>query len=33
MLSGIDYWAEAPVWEPATIAEATRSWFAMLERG
>jgi UDP-glucose 4-epimerase len=33
MLGGIDYWAEAPVWEPATIAEATRSWFAMLERG
>jgi len=33
MLAVIDYWREAPVWDPASIAEATRTWFAFLERG
>ncbi len=26
----IDYWREAPVWNPATIAEATKEWFEYL---
>ena len=30
MLDQIDYWREAPVWEPASIAEATKTWFAFL---
>jgi UDP-glucose 4-epimerase len=30
MLSCIDDWREAPVWEPASIAEATREWFTYL---
>ena len=30
MLDSMDYWAEAPVWTPAAIAEATRDWFAYL---
>jgi UDP-glucose 4-epimerase len=33
MLANIDYWREAPVWDPASIAEATKTWFAFLERG
>jgi UDP-glucose 4-epimerase len=32
MLANIDYWREAPVWDPATIAEATKGWFAVLGR-
>jgi UDP-glucose 4-epimerase len=32
MLENIDYWREAPVWEPSSIAEATRNWFAFLDR-
>jgi UDP-glucose 4-epimerase len=31
MLKGIDYWREAPVWDPASIKEATKNWFAFLE--
>jgi len=31
MVKNIDYWRHAPVWEPASIAEATRNWFAFLE--
>jgi UDP-glucose 4-epimerase len=31
MLENIDYWREAPVWDPASIAAATKSWFAFLE--
>jgi UDP-glucose 4-epimerase len=30
MLDNIDYWREAPVWEPASIAEATTDWFKCL---
>jgi UDP-glucose 4-epimerase len=30
MLKNIDYWREAPVWDPASIEQATRTWFAML---
>jgi UDP-glucose 4-epimerase len=30
MLRRIDYWREAPVWDPASIERATRTWFSML---
>ena len=30
LLKYIDYWREAPVWTPETIAEATRDWFRYL---
>lgn len=30
MLKNIDYWRSAPVWEPSSIQDATRTWFAML---
>ena len=30
MLTRIDYWREAPVWDPASIERATKTWFAML---
>jgi UDP-glucose 4-epimerase len=30
MVARIDYWREAPVWDPASIEAATRTWFAML---
>jgi len=30
MLKNIELWRDAPVWDPASIQEATRSWFAML---
>jgi UDP-glucose 4-epimerase len=30
ILANIDYWREAPLWDPATIAEATRTWFELL---
>jgi UDP-glucose 4-epimerase len=33
MLAVIDYWREAPVWDRASIAEATKTWFAFLEKG
>ena len=32
MLKVIDYWRDAPVWTPETIAEATKDWFAYLGR-
>ncbi|WP_374631502.1 NAD-dependent epimerase/dehydratase family protein [Ferrovibrio sp.] len=28
----IDYWREAPLWEPASIAKATETWFKYLGR-
>jgi UDP-glucose 4-epimerase len=30
MLEHIDYWREAPVWNPDSIAQATKDWFAYL---
>ena len=30
MLDNIDYWREAPLWDPASIAEATKDWFKYL---
>jgi UDP-glucose 4-epimerase len=32
MLKAIDYWRNAPVWTPDTIAEATKDWFTFLGR-
>jgi len=32
MIRNIDYWREAPVWDRASIEQATRTWFAMLSR-
>jgi len=30
MLSEITHWADAPLWDPSTIAEASKIWFAYL---
>jgi UDP-glucose 4-epimerase len=30
MLANIDYWREAPVWDPASIESATKTWFEFL---
>lgn len=30
ILDNIEYWRAAPLWEPETIAQATKAWFAML---
>jgi UDP-glucose 4-epimerase len=30
MLANIDYWRQAPVWDPTSISDATRDWFAYL---
>jgi len=30
MLDNIDYWRQAPVWDPDSIAEATKEWFEYL---
>jgi UDP-glucose 4-epimerase len=30
MVRNIDYWRQAPVWDPASIERATRTWFDML---
>jgi UDP-glucose 4-epimerase len=30
MIRHIEYWREAPVWDPASIEKATRTWFATL---
>jgi len=32
MRRNIDYWADAPVWDPASIATATKTWFDFLTR-
>lgn len=32
MLQNIDYWRDAPVWNSATIRDATRTWFDTLSR-
>jgi UDP-glucose 4-epimerase len=31
MVKRIEYWRQAPVWDPASIHEATRTWFSMLD--
>lgn len=30
VLDNIDYWSEAPLWNPDNIADATKTWFNML---
>jgi UDP-glucose 4-epimerase len=30
MLAAIDYWRDAPVWTPQSIATATADWFNYL---
>jgi len=30
MLQRIDYWSNAPVWDPGSIQDATKTWFSML---
>ena len=30
LLKHIEYWREAPVWTPDTIADATQDWFKYL---
>jgi UDP-glucose 4-epimerase len=32
ILENIEYWREAPVWDPTSIAEATSDWFTYLGR-
>jgi UDP-glucose 4-epimerase len=31
MLKNLDYWRKAPVWDPVSIAGATKNWFTFLE--
>ena len=31
MIENINYWRQAPVWDPVSIASATKNWFAFLE--
>jgi len=33
ILAEIDYWRDAPLWEPTSIAQATKTWFEMLSPG
>ena len=33
MLADIDYWKSAPLWDPASIAAATKTWFDHLAEG
>ena len=30
ILAAIDYWREAPLWDPASIARATETWFKFM---
>lgn len=32
ILDNIDYWREAPLWDPDSIAQATRTWFTYLRK-
>ena len=32
IIANIDYWREAPLWDPESIARATKMWFEMLSR-
>ncbi len=31
MLKNLDYWRQAPVWDPSSISTATKNWFTFLE--
>src|SRR5262249_18328261 len=31
IMANIDYWREAPLWEPSSIATATQTWFKYLD--
>ena len=33
ILANIDYWREAPLWDPESIAKATKTWFETLSPG
>ena len=33
VMENIDYWREAPLWDPDSIARSTASWFAYLGKG
>lgn len=33
VLDNIEYWRNAPLWNPDSIADATKTWFAMLSSG
>ncbi|WP_193171963.1 GDP-mannose 4,6-dehydratase [Nisaea nitritireducens] len=33
MLADIEHWKDAPLWDPSSIADATKSWFAYLGDG
>ncbi len=33
ILDQIDYWREAPLWDPDSIKTATKTWFAYLGEG
>ncbi|MBF0110407.1 MAG: NAD-dependent epimerase/dehydratase family protein [Magnetococcales bacterium] len=33
MLQGIEHWRDAPLWDAASIARATRTWFEFMEPG
>jgi UDP-glucose 4-epimerase len=33
MMADIEHWRDAPLWEPASIAEATKTWFTYLVDG
>ena len=33
IVAEIDYWREAPLWTPESIAQATDTWFRMLSTG
>ena len=32
VFADIAYWRDAPLWDPESIAQATRSWFSTLSR-
>ena len=32
VLAEIDYWRDAPLWDPDSIARATKVWFDVLAR-
>jgi UDP-glucose 4-epimerase len=32
VMANIDYWREAPLWDPTSIAKATETWFKFMEK-